>query len=215
MRSEYQKFSGNGWNNFFGAFDCTVSTPLPASFPTWKSVTPNCVIRFHYLTLSSPKISLKTNQPKSFKSFFLLVQCQVWNGYSLVLIDKGWLSFCQWGWSIKKKSALNCPNFIHCLPLPLHLQIEEDPKLNPSQLRSILLIAIRFASGDFSMPLSGEETRLSRWLGRWWPWDLEWYCYIYIWVGGFGLKFAKCLGTMFYLWSDFEVNVHFIWIIWQ
>jgi len=35
--------------------------------------------------------------------------------------------------------------------------IKEDPKLNLSQLRSILLIAIRFASGDFSMPLSGEE----------------------------------------------------------
>ena len=114
-------------------------------------------------------------------------------------------------------SALNCPNFIHCLSLPLHLQIEEDPKLNLSQLRSILLIAIRFASGDFSMPLSGEETRLSRWLGIWWPWDLEWYCaiYIYTWIGGFGLKFATCLGMMFYLWSDFEANIHFIWIIWQ
>lgn len=37
------------------------------------------------------------------------------------------------------------------------IKIEEDPKLNLSQLRSILLIAIRFASGDFSMPLSGEE----------------------------------------------------------
>ena len=56
-------------------------------------------------SLLDPFQSQNFAEDKSIKivqTFISVGTVSVWNGYSLVLIDKGWLSFCQWGWSIKK-----------------------------------------------------------------------------------------------------------------
>ena len=111
---------------------------------------------------------------------------------------------------------------------------QEDPKLNPSRLRSIVLLAVKFVKGTTSIPLTDEERGTHSWKATgFWSFDalrfmdvgsflcvfdvvfyfflllVDWWCFVFLLDLAIFISELKC----FFRQSEKSESILSIWVL--